>query len=455
MSYEQLAVHAASRAAMLADLGIRSGDRVMLEVPVTLDSAVWLHALLWLGAATIPVGPGRPRVDTERLLARLNPRAFICAGSKRNAETAARSRRRDDLIVIDSAQSIEPRGTAFAPARCDPGKVATIILTSGSSSTPKAVPLSLANHAASVRAVTDRIGSYPDDRWLLCLPLEHIGGMAILFRSVMTGASVAFMPRFDAAGLLRQISDQRITLTSLVPGMLDAVMKLERRRPSSNLRAAFVGGAPAAPSLLGRARDNGWPVLPTWGMSEAGSQLATPSPETAAGMDFSAEAPALPPVEGVEVRVARSGAMQVRGPMIFSGYLDDSASGPDENGWFTTSDLGRIGADGRVRIFGRIDNVIISGGINVDLDAVAQRLCECPLIDDAAAVGIASPRWGQRVVAAVVVPKPGNRLADALDAWARDHLQPAERPALWRVVDGIPRSSAGKPMAPSVRALFE
>lgn len=456
LDYAGLAGQASRRAAMLAGMGLRGGDRVMLESPVTLESAVWLHALVWLGAAVVPIAPSLSSIDAENLLRRLKPRALITSKPTAYSETRRLPGKSEHLTVVDAAQPADLGLAPLAPAAHDPARTATIILTSGSSTTPKAVPLTLANHAASAAAITERIGSAIGDRWLLCLPLEHIGGLAILLRSVMQGHAVALLRRFDPAGVIKQIDALGITLASLVPGMLDGILKLGKSPPSDKLRAVFVGGAPAAPALMERARDAGWPVLPTWGMTEACSQLATPAPAAAAGIDYFREpSVALPPLPGVQVRTAPSGALQVRGPMLFSGYLDDGESGPDAEGWFSTGDRGIVDSDGSVRVLGRIDNVIISGGINVHLDAVAQRLAECPLILDAALVGIDDPRWGQRVAAAVVAADSEIGLTEALETWSREHLSPAERPARWRVTDCIPRSSAGKPLAPAVRALFE
>lgn len=455
IDYSELAGLASRRAAMLYRRGVRTGDRVLLEAPVTLQTAVWVHALLWLGAAVVPVGPSLPGNEFARLLTHLKPKALIAS----NSNPAAARTGSPGLIDINAEEPVDTSLAVRSPPPHEPTRIATILLTSGSTSTPKAVPLTLDNIAASARAVADRLGPQIADRWLLCLPLEHIGGLAILFRSVLAGAATVLMRRFDPAGFNEQINEQRITLTSLVPSMLDAIVRLDTDPPPHGLRAVFVGGAPAAPSLMRRARDAGWPVLPTWGMTEAGSQLATPAPAAAAAMAFAdRSAPPLPPLSGVEVRAASSGALQVRGPMLFSGYLDNAASGPNEQGWFTTGDRGTVEPDGSIRIEGRIDDVIISGGVNVSLESVARRLRACPFVEDIATVGIDDPRWGQRVAAAVVLPRKygaTKTAVEALDDWARRKLPPAERPARWRIVDGIPSSSAGKPLSSAVRALFE
>lgn len=456
VDYAELAELASRRAAVLSELGLRTGDRVMLEAPVTLESAVWLHALLWLGATAVPVGPSLPPETVTALLECIKPRALIASNPAWHSLRLGPQSGQADRIAIDATQAIHPGIAPIDPAAADPARVATIILTSGSSATPKAVPLTVGNHAASTAAIAERLGTGPDDRWMLCLPLEHIGGLAILFRSVMPGAGVALMRRFDPTAFIEQINERRVTLTSLVPSMLDAVLGLGRHRPPAGLRGVFIGGAPASPALLERARDAGWPVLPTWGMTEAGSQLATPDPATAAEMDFHAEpSVALPPLPGVEVRTASSGALQVRGPMLFAGYLEGTPPGPDAEGWFTTGDRGIVDRRGAVRVVGRMDNVIISGGVNVVLDAVGQRLLDCPLIQDAAVIGIDDPRWGQRVAAAVVAREADGGLNEVLETWSRRHLSPAERPARWRIVERIPRSAAGKPSRTALEALFE
>lgn len=455
LNFADLAERSAALAAVLAAAGVRCGDRVMLQAPVGLETAVWVHAVLWLGATLVPIGPALPPARLSELVRRLRPRAFVTP----EPDAPGLPDRLGGCIAIDSATVPRPglapvEAAEYAPMRC-----ATIMLTSGSSSAPRAVPLSLENHLASTRAIAERIGLASDDNWLLCLPLDHIGGLAILVRSVIMGSNVVIHRRFDPQRVVCDFAALPITFSSLVPSMLERILEEQSARFSSSLRGLLIGGAPARAGLLARARGMGLPVLPTWGMTEACSQLATASPAEAARIDFRGR-PGIAgrPLPGVELRNGPGGALQVRGPMLFPGYLDAEAAGPDPDGWFTTGDCGGLDLDGYLRITGRVDNIIISGGVNVHLEAVAQRLSDAPMVREAAVAAIDDARWGQRIAAAVVVEDSNaghDSVTEALAAWCREHLEPAERPARWRVVDEIPRSSTGKPLTPALRALFE
>lgn len=460
LDYRSLARRAAARAAHLRALGIGRGDRVVLPVQTTIETTLWIHALLWLGAPVIPVSPTLRPGAIEAIWRHLEPRALIAGDAGWLAAAKGREQAPEDGVVVDATQPIDAAGADPALLPCDDAsRVATILLTSGSSAAPKAVPLTLRHHAASAFAVARRLGLDASDRWLLSLPLNHIGGLAVLLRSVIFGSAVVLQRRFDAHEFGERIARDRITLSSVVPSMLDDLMRSGTPLPPGPLRGILVGGARTGPGLLSRARRAGWPVIPTWGMTETASQLATPGIEAAARMKHPAhEAPPLPPLDGVEVRNAPSGRLQVRGPMVFDGYLGDPAPGPDADGWFTTGDRGVIESDGSVRVLGRADDVIISGGLNVHLDAVARQLADCPLIAEAATAAVDDERWGQRIAAAVVASDPAESpegLLGALDRWARRNLAPEERPVRWRIVERIPRSSTGKPIRPAVTTLFE
>jgi len=459
LDYRSLAQHAAARAASLQAMGLGFGDRVVLPVRTTIETAIWIHALLWLGAPVIPVSPALHPNDLEAIWRDLRPRGLIADNADWPAASDRSDRSPDDRIVVDARPQTNAETYSQQPPSDNPSRIATVLLTSGSSAAPKAVPLSVRHHEASARAVGQRLGLGAADRWLLALPLNHIGGLAILLRGVIFGSQVVFQRRFEARAFAEGIARHRITLTSMVPSMLDDLMRTDVSRRTTPLRAVLVGGARTDPALLALARRRRWPVIPTWGMTEAASQLATPGSAEAAAMEHNADqAPLLPPLNGVEVRSAPNGRLLVRGPMVFDGYIGEDAPGPDADGWFTTGDRGRIGPDGSVQILGRADDVIISGGLNVHLDSVAQQLAECPLIAQAATVAVDDDRWGQRVAAAVVAAGPVERaegLVESLDCWARQQLAPEERPVRWRIVDRIPRSTTGKPIRPAVATLFE
>ncbi len=435
LSYGRLAERAARRAGFIRAAGIETGRCVALQLgPNALENTLWIHALWWSGAAILPLGANLPDRHCAALLQRLQiePLIDLRTGSLKGSGMS-------DACSLVDAERYSPVPACHVPAKSH----CTVILTSGSSAQPKAVPMTPAQHAASTAAVAQRLALSRDDQWLCCLPLDHIGGMAILIRAVMTGASASLHDRFDAACIGAEIHDRPITRISLVPTMLQNLLEAHSGSFSSRLQSVLVGGAAAAPELLDQARRRGLPVLPTWGMTEAGSQLATPSSREAGRIDFLRHPGWVgPPLPGVEVHFDQNQRLRVRGPMLFSGYFDDDRNGPDGQGWFTTDDLGYKLPSGHLYVTGRVGRSIISGGINVSLSEVERRMLESGLLKDVALAPQQDPHWGQRI-AAIVVPKAGSDIS-MLQAWSRHNLAPAERPRRWLITDRLPRSSSGK-----------
>jgi len=457
LSWRQLASEAAHYAGLLQTAGIKPGRTVALRLGRNaLENARWLHALWWHGAVPLPLGSDLPESCIEsriESLLRLTPGWIETAAGPGPANLL-------DLqagILLSGEQHLElpeaGSGRPIAPTELSPRHLASVILTSGSTSVPKAVPMTIKQHQASVAAVTRRLGLCAQDEWLCCLPLEHVGGLAILIRAVITGAAVRLHDRFQPDRIALDLGRHPVTRLSLVPTMLSDLLDSCPDRLDNSLSSVLVGGAACPPDKLHEARERGLPVLPTWGMTEAGSQLATPSPAEAGLADFQHHpgwvGPALP---GVEVRAGSDHRLQVRGPMLFSGYWkidcraldcgDAALSGPDRDGWFTTDDRGRIDDRGHLHILGRIGASVISGGVNVSLTEVERRLFASGLVRDLATAAVDDERWGQRL-AAIFVPRAGTT-AGMLKNWSQAHLAPAERPVRWLQVERLPRTSAGK-----------
>lgn len=307
----------------------------------------------------------------------------------------------------------------------EPG-TALVIPTSGSTGEPKGAELSREALAASARATHERIGLRSDDRWLSCLPWQHIGGIQVMLRSRLLDIPLTIHDRFD----VDRFAAAAATLTSIVPTQLarliDAGVDLSR------FRVILLGGAAAPPALLERARAAGAPIVTTYGMSE-----------TAGGFVYDGV-----PLGGIEVKVGDDDRIRVRGPVLMRGYrcrpdLDELAF---HDGWLLTSDLGVMTPDGQLQVAGRVDDVIISGGENVVSGDVAVVVAGHPDVADVAVAGVDDDEWGQRVVA-VVVPVDGTAAPtlDAIRAWCSERLPAAARPRGLVIVGKIPTLGSGKP----------
>jgi O-succinylbenzoic acid--CoA ligase len=341
-----------------------------------------------------------------------------------------------------------------------PDDAATLayLATSGSTGTPRLVQLSRAALLASAQASAQNLGWQPEDRWLLCLPLAHTGGLSIAIRSLLARRSVLlFEP--GPSGLLSELdrlSDaaQRATLISLVPSVLAALLDAGFVAPSG-LRAVLVGGAGCAPELAERAHAAGLPLLTSYGLTETGSQVVTrryaerydPLP-TRDGVVSSGHA-----LPGVSLRIT-GGAIAVRSPSLFSGYLGDPSAPTDRDGWLLTSDRGELGPTGELYVRGRSDDVIVTGGENVDPLEVEAALTALPAIRAACVFGTPSDRFGEVVTALLVTSEPTLGEPTRLTTLLADRLARHKCPRRTLVVDELPLTRSGKVDRRACRALF-
>ena len=361
------------------------------------------------GAMAVPVDPGLPPADSMDLTRRAGVRALW----------AIPDRGIDGLLARRA-----PPANGWGPGHPDSR---FLIHTSGSEGAAKGVILTGENIAAAAEASRLRLGNGPADTWLAVLPLFHVGGLAILWRQAEVGGTVVLHHRFDADAAAAALGDGSVTLASLVPTMLRRI--LDRGvKPSTRLRAVLVGGGFASQDLIRRAREAGYPVLPTYGMTETGGQVATVAPDEQVGAPGGVGRP----LDGFEVRISGEGRIEVRGAAVSSGYLGEKPREPGS--WFTTGDLGEIDAEGRLTVRGRADNVLVTGGENVSPEVVASVIAGHPGVVAAHALGEPDLEWGTRLVVEVVLQ--GADVDDVRD-WAASRLSRPAMPREWRVVDRL------------------
>jgi len=338
-------------------------------------------------------------------------------------------------------QPVDRNGLSIPASPLPPG-VALVITTSGSEGEPRGVMLSDANLDAAAVASNRRLPLLPGDLWLDCLPLHHIGGLSIVWRCTRAGAAVLLHEGFDAQAVAASLAQHRVTHLSLVPAMLAHLLDTGIRPPVS-LRHVLVGGAALVPSLFDRAIDAGWPLNPSYGMSETAAQVAT---HTAADGPWHAGLVGRP-LGANELTLAADGRIRIRGPQIMAGYV--GGGGVAADGWLTTGDLGKIDAKGRLTVTGRADDMLISGGCNVPPLMVESCLAGCPGIRDVAVTGVPDPVWGDLVVALVV----GNAPPESIDDWCRTRLPGAARPRRIVHLASLPRNATGKLEREALRRL--
>ncbi|MCM8613498.1 fatty acid--CoA ligase family protein [Accumulibacter sp.] len=334
-----------------------------------------------------------------------------------------------------------------APA-VDADGLALVIASSGSEGEPKAVMLTAGNLAAAVAASQRRLPLTAGDTWLGCLPLHHVGGIALLYRCLRAGATLLLHSRFSAPEVWRDIDEQAVSHISLVPVMLARLLDVAGGRPPpASLRHALIGGGALSRPLCERALATGWPIRPSWGLSESAAQAATLL-QPGLGWRPGLVGELLP---GLAVRIAADGRICLRGAQVMAGYLNPQRR-PGlglADGWLITGDLGDIDAAGRLSIRGRADELLVSGGVNVHPAEVEDCLAACPGVRDVAVTATSDPEWGDSLLA-LVVGQPDLQL---LRDWSRQHLPTARRPRRFRCVDRLPRNAMGKLERAALRRL--
>jgi len=338
------------------------------------------------------------------------------------------------LLPVPAADERETRRLtdALRPGEPIDDGIGLVMATSGTTGTPKGAQLTAAALRASGDATHERIGG--TGSWLLALPAHHIAGMQVLLRSLLSGTDpvvVDVANGFDPAALPAAVAamDGPRRYSSMVPTQLIKTLEHpEATRAAARLDAILLGGAATPAPVLRRAREAGITVVRTYGMSE-----------TCGGCVYDGV-----PLTGVDVRVDAESRVWLGGATLASGYrgLPDHP-GFATPGWFRTDDAGILD-DGVLRILGRLDEALSTGGLTVVPQVVEAVLIEHPSVREVAVIGLPDARLGQRV-AAVVVAAPG--CSPALDE-LRDHvaatLDRTAAPRELHVVDALPLRGPGK-----------
>lgn len=311
-----------------------------------------------------------------------------------------------------------------------PEGTAAVVVTSGTTGTPKGVELTDAGATATARGWAGAMGHEPDDHWFLSLPLHHVAGLAVLARSRVTGARVTVVEGFSLETVAAAPGEIGATLVSVVPTMLGRLV--DAGMPMHEYRGVVTGGAPLAPSLRARADAAGVALYDAYGQSETwGGCVAN-------GI----------PIPGAAARLGPADEIELSGAMVMRDYRRDpeaSRQAFTHDGWLRTGDVGRFAADGRLEVVDRLRDLVITGGVNVSPVEVEHVLAEHPDVADVAVVGAPDAEWGERVVAHVVPTDPSAPpTLDALRAFARERLTAPKLPRELVLVAVVPRSPGGK-----------
>jgi O-succinylbenzoic acid--CoA ligase len=451
-TFRELDGRVGAAARRLREAGLAPGERVAVLARPCAAYAVSVHAVPRAGGVLVPLNARLAEPELAWQLADCGPAILLHdASTASTAESLALGRPELRMASLDALARPPEAPDAHEASPFDLDAVHTIVYTSGTSARPKGTMLTFGNHLWSALASALNLGLRDDDRWLCCMPINHVGGLAILLRGVIYGLPVLLHDGFNAAAVNRAVDEERVTHLSLVATTLTRLLAERGERPfPDTLRAVLVGGGPVPPTLLREAARRRLPALQTYGLTEAASQVATLSPEDAQAHAGSAGRALYPTEvrivdgEGRQLPAGEPGEIVVRGPTVMRCYLDrpGETAAVLRNGWLHTGDAGYLDGEGYLYVLDRRDDLIVSGGENVYPAEVEAVLRAHPAVIDAAVVGVDDPVWGRRP-AAVVKARPPVPSAEALIAFCQERLAAYKVPVAVRFAE-VPRTPSGK-----------
>ena len=483
-SFAELDRQATRLARQLATAGVQQGDRIALLAANGLSYVAFVHALTRLGAVLVPLNV---RLTLDELcwqirdvhasllvsdadyatiaaeiglaiprLARATLAAYGSPSDKSGAYCSVPIYRGPSAGGGETVLSTLPETDIALRTLIDLNATQAILYTSGTTGQPKGVLITYGMQWWNAIGSALNLGHSPGDRWLACLPLFHIGGLAILMRSVIYGISVIVQKRFDPVAVNRAINEDNVTIISVVAAMLQRMLSALDTSGSgagypSTLRCVLLGGGPASRALLEDCECRGIPVVQTYGLTEACSQAATLAPADALRKPGSAGRPLLPVElcimrDGQPVPTSEPGEIFLAGPTITSGYADRPTATAQafHEGGFATGDIGYLDEEGYLYVLDRRTDLIISGGENVYPAEIEAVLLVHPEVEEVGVCGQADPYWGQVPVAFVHLRAGSTVSAGDLVVYAGQRLARYKLPRVIYLTGRLPRNASGK-----------
>lgn len=434
-SYSSAEIHEVTCrwAAGMLELGLEPGERVVLWLPNGPDLVKAFTAALRAGGVAVILGEGVPRAQLERILEETSPR-FLISGASAPVPGAK------TVLDLPALAGLSQSAPLLDPVPRAPEDLAQIVYTSGSSGLARGVGWTHGVVAARYTPFADRRPAGAPPRRSLCvLPLSASFGAQYLYLRLLQRMTLVLEPRFDPAGVLRVLREERIQTAMLVPAMAEALLAHlgDRRESLPCLGSLLIGGSTVSPSLVRRLKASlGVRVSSVYGLTELGPVARTEAGDCSGSLGRLAA--------GIEARLVpvagetECGELQLRAPSRRASYLQGQGNGE----WLSTGDLGYYDAQGELRLVGRRHERILRGGVNVYPEPLEEMLSAHPAVTDCAVVGVDDAYLGEEVVAWVV--PSGQVDEEELLAYARAQVEASRAPVRVLTRESIPRNEGGK-----------
>lgn len=439
--FSQLDVLVSATTLRLMDAGVQPGDRVALRLEHRMRTVVILLACIRAGAVACPLSRRLPAAGFLRALEVLRPQFLVddfpWAG---NAPPEGFHRLESGEVISQMVADLSVELAESIPL----DQTATLIATSGSTGAPRFAALSYGNHYYSARGANQGLKLRSHDVWMMNLPLEHVGGLAVIFRCLLAGATMVFPTQGESP--VATWERESVSHISMVPTQLRrALTEPDTTAILRKMKAVILGGGPLPPALIEQGRAAGVPVHPSYGLTESSSMVCLGCPKDPPEYRHGSGSP----LAYREIEVGREGEIRIRGAVCFQGYWNEGRieSACDADGWFATGDVGRLDDLGVLDVLGRKDLRFESGGEKIYPEEVEAALLERRGVEAALVVAVPDEEFGMRPVAFVRGSRGGEERA--LQDELREVLPACKVPVkLWAWPEGMGEPGGLKPSRP-------
>lgn len=415
------------------------------------ETVLMIASSFLMNIPIVPVSPETERAHLESLCQFLKPGAWFSA-----------SNRNDDCLTgIPKITPASDLADAASDLKTEDGfensqDIAGYFQTSGSTAGPKIVPVKRRQVFSAARASEKNFKPARNRYWLLCLPMNHVGGISVIYRSLLYHSAIYLVPEFDVHNIRTLLNNNKqFEAASMVPTMLERLLEDSFFRVQFNFKALLLGGGPISPELVSRSLTRGIPIVTSYGMTETFAQIAANPmlrsggmyiPKRSVGRVFEPNEIEIRDDNGNSLPWHESGQIWLRGPQVFDGYFREELNRGifDRDGWFNTGDFGHLNRKKHLFVETRRTDLILSGGENINPVEVEQALKRLKDVNDAAIVGIPDREWGQKAVAFICTDNQSSLKAENIRAQLSSSLQGYKIPREFIYTDHIPRTVNGK-----------
>lgn len=452
-TYKNLYQFCSKIEAELRELNISEENPLLITADSSVPTVFMIAACFLLKIPILPVHPDMNDYELEGVLDQIKPAAVFT--SKDHAIKILDDY--DPFVLEEEVLSFNDQDKTVTPSIDEPQSIAGYFLTSGSTGIPKVVPIKRRQVLFAAASSSKNFKPSDNKYWLLCLPLNHVGGINVIYRSLLYHSAIYLMPSFDEVKIRDLLHHQEsFEVASMVPTMLVRLMEDSFFRVHFNFKAILLGGGPITMDLINQCLTRGLPIVCSYGMTETCAQIAAnpmlqPSgmyiPKKSVGAIFEPNEIEIRNEKNESVLYNESGHIWLRGPQIFDGYLDESINQNffDDNGWFYTGDYGHINRKGQLFIENRRTDLIITGGENVNPVEVEEVLNSFTSIKESAVVGIPDKKWGQKITAFLVLNDPNKKLnKQEIEDGLKDALRKFKIPKEFVIINKLPKTATHK-----------